>query len=279
MIDLHLHTTASDGRSAPDDLVRDAVAAGLTTIAVTDHDTTAALLPVAAAARAQGVDTVPGIEITAVDANRDVHVLAYFLDPEHARLSAFLERQRADRRERVFAMMAALARLGLPIDEDAVRARAREETGRALGRPMLAEALVHAGHARSIAEAFERFLGEGRPAFIARQGAAPRDVIQLVAAAGGLTSLAHPGKLHRDEIIPDLVEAGMPAIEVHHPDHDQVDVNRYRHLASTYGLLLTGGSDYHGVGSGRTAGLGRVTLPQADFARLAERAGWSSGRA
>jgi hypothetical protein len=110
---------------------------------------------------------------------------------------------------------------------------------------------------------------------VPRQGATPRDVIELVARANGLASLAHPGKLRHDEIIPGLVDAGLPAIEVQHPDHDEVDTGRYRQMATTFGLLVTGGSDYHGPGSGRTAGLGHVTLARQDFERLAVRAGWT----
>jgi predicted metal-dependent phosphoesterase TrpH len=274
VIDLHLHTTASDGRSSPEQLVHEAREAGLTTIAVTDHDTTAAVSAVMAVAATLNIETVAGIEITAVHGGRDVHMLAYFLDPHAGELAAFLARQREDRRRRVVTMLESLERLGLSVDQTAIRERASGEAGRAIGRPMVAEALMRAGHVRSIAEAFDRFLAEGRPAYVPRRGAPPHQVLALVAGAGGLTSLAHPGKLRRDEIIPELVEAGLAAIEVHHPDHDPLDVNRYRRMAESYGLLVTGGSDYHGPGSGRTAGLGRVTLPREDFDRLADRAGW-----
>ena len=274
MIDLHLHTTASDGRSSPEELVLDAVAAGLTTIGLTDHDTLAALSATSDAARACGLECVPGVEITAVHAGRDVHVLAYFVRADDEALLEFLERQRADRRRRLFEMLDQLERAGAPVDREAVRERA-VQSGRSAGRPLLAQALVDAGHVASVAEAFDRYLAEGRPAFVPRLGAAPADVIALVARAGGLSSLAHPGKLHDDGIVPPLVEAGLPAIEVHHPDHREADVERYQGMASKYGLLVTGGSDYHGPGSGRTSGLGRVTLPAAEYERLAARAGWA----
>lgn len=276
MIDLHLHTTASDGHSSPQDLVREAADAGLTTIAVTDHDTVAALPEVAAAARARGLTTIPGIEITAISDGRDVHMLGYFLAAETEELAAFLQRQRADRRRRLSQMMDVLDRIGAPVDRTEIDHRAGRESGRAVGRPLLARALVRAGHVQSIAEAFDRYLGEGKPAYVPREGAAPAEVIELVARAKGLASLAHPGKLRHDEIIPDLVAAGLPAIEVHHPDHDRIDTGRYRRLASFYGLLVTGGSDYHGPGSGRTDGIGKVMLPRADFERLMERAGWTA---
>jgi predicted metal-dependent phosphoesterase TrpH len=279
VIDLHLHTTASDGRSSPEQLVAAAAAAGLTTMAVTDHDTMAGVSAVVAAARAQGLECVPGIEITAIHAGRDVHVLAYFLDADNQELSGFLRRQRDDRRRRFFEIADTLERIGAPVDRVSLLETAGTDSRRALARPMLADALVRAGHVKTVSEAFDRFLGEGRPAYIPRLGASPREVIALVARAGGLTSLAHPGKMRLDGIIPALADAGLVAIEVHHPDHGPTDVDRYRTIAQDHGLLITGGSDYHGPGSGRTEALGRVTLPAGDYARLVERVGAARGPA
>lgn len=272
MIDLHLHTTASDGRSSPESLVREALEAGISTLAVTDHDTTAALDSTAAAAEAAGLAFVRGIEITAVHQGRDVHILGYFLDAADAALEGFLTRQREDRRRRVREMGTRLARLGAPIDIDGLLARATSAPERAIGRPMVASALVDAGHAGDIAEAFDRFLAEGRPAFVERAGATPADVIGLVARAGGVASLAHPAKLGLDALIGPLASAGLPAIEIFHPDHDDADRARYSEIARRHDLVVTGGSDYHGPGSGRTSGLGRVSLPAHEFERLVERA-------
>jgi predicted metal-dependent phosphoesterase TrpH len=271
MIDLHLHTTASDGRSAPGELVREAVLARLTTIAVTDHDTTASIGAVTRAAEASGVACVPGIEITAVHVGQDVHVLGYFLDDANGELATFLAGQREDRRRRLFEMADALDRIGMPIDRDRLHAAERDST-RALGRPMLADALVRAGYVATISEAFERFLGTGKPAFVARRGASPAAVVELIARAGGVSSLAHPGKSNLDGMIPGLVAGGLDAIEVYHPDHDERQTAHYRDLARRHGVLVTGGSDYHGPGSGRTSGFGRVTLPAEDYARLTDRA-------
>jgi len=163
------------------------------------------------------------------------------------------------------------------VDLERAMAQAARSVGRAVGRPMAAAALVEAGHVADIREAFDRYLGEGRPAFIERQGATPAEVVALVARAGGVTSLAHPGKTNKDQLIPDLVAAGLPAIEVYHPEHNTAETARYRQMASTFNLLVTGGSDYHGVGSGRSQGLGQFHLPAADFARLAERTEWPTG--
>jgi len=277
-IDLHLHTTVSDGRSTPDELVAEAAAAGLSTIAVTDHDTTGACAQVAAAAHARGMSWIPGIEITAVHEGRDVHMLAYFFDTAGVELSEFLERQRVDRRRRLFVMADVLERIGVPIDREPLNAAAANSTGRSPGRPLLADGLIRAGHVKNIAEAFERYLGDGRPAFISREGASPVEVVALIKRAGGITSIAHPGKLRRDDLIPVLAAAGMDAIEVNHPDHDDLATARYAHLARQYSLLVTGGSDYHGKGSGRTSGLGRIGLGAEDYSRLIERSGWAGAR-
>jgi predicted metal-dependent phosphoesterase TrpH len=272
MIDLHMHTTASDGRSSPTQLVADAVARGITTLAVTDHDTTGAWDEVSAAAQLANVTCIPGIEITAVADGKDVHMLGYFFDRDNAELVAFLERQRSDRVRRVIEIGDRLASLGVPVNLDGAALAARQG-GKALGRPVVAAALIAAGHVADIKEAFDRYLSEGKPAFIERVGIAPVDVVALVARAGGLCSMAHPGKTNKDHLIPGLVEAGMPAIEVYHPDHDAEGTARYRAMAASFNLIATGGSDYHGPGSGRDEAFGQVNLPAEDFTRLADRSG------
>lgn len=275
MIDLHMHTTASDGRSAPAALVAEAVAHRIAVMAVTDHDTVAGLAAARAAAQEAGVTCHVGIEITSVDEGRDVHVLGYGFDPDHAELTTFLAAQRADRRRRLLAIGDRLAQLGVPIDLSEALADGARVEGRSLGRPVAAAALVAAGHAQDIRDAFDRYLGAGQPAFIERIGPSPADVVALIRRAGGVASLAHPGKSERDHLIPALAEAGLDAIEVYHPDHERADVARYRKMARTLGVLTTGGSDYHGEGTPREPAFGRVHLPAADYARLAERAGWS----
>jgi predicted metal-dependent phosphoesterase TrpH len=271
VIDLHLHTTASDGRSTPVELVREAVAAGITKLAVTDHDTVAAVPHVVAAAEAAGVLAVAGIEITAVHDGRDVHVLGYFVDPLNIILNEFLVRQRQDRRRRVIEIADRLEALGAPVDRVALTAAATQP-GKSPGRPLVAAALIAAGHVRDIPEAFDRYLSPGAPAFIERIGAPPADVVRLIDEAGGLAAIAHPGKMQLDEIIPTMVEAGMPAIEVFHPDHGASDIARYQEFAARFGLLMTGGSDYHGPGTGRAASLGRLGISEEAFAALADRA-------
>ena len=268
-----MHTTASDGRSTPEMLIADLQAAGISIAAVTDHDTTAAIDTVTTLGRPHGIRVIPGIEITAVHQDEDVHTLGYGFDPQHPGLVAFLETQRADRKRRLEEMAARLAAVGAPVDLDAMIASQAGVSGKALGRPMLAAALVKAGHVGSIGEAFDRYLGRGCAAFVARRGATPAEVVALVHAAGGIASLAHPVKLKHDHIIEPLAAAGLDAIEVYHPDHDAPATRHYRRRAQRLGILMTGGSDFHGRDAGRVNAMGRVTLPAADYARLAERLG------
>lgn len=271
MIDLHVHTTASDGRATPEVLVRELVAAGITICSVTDHDTTDAIDAVTRLAGPHGIRVIPGIEITAVAGDEDVHMLGYGFDAAHPELVLFLETQRADRRRRLEEMSARLSAIGAPVDLAREVAAHGRGGGKALGRPLLAAALLRAGHVATIAEAFERFLGRGQPAFIARVGASPAEVVALVHAAGGLASIAHPGKLKSDAMIEPLAAAGLDAVEVFHPDHDADAVADYRRRAERLGLIITGGSDFHGRDSGRINAMGRVTLPPEEFARVAER--------
>jgi hypothetical protein len=274
VIDLHLHTSASDGAHDPDALVRLAREAGVTVLSVTDHDTVAAVAQVVAAGAREQVAVVPGIEITSVLDERDVHILGYFLDVESNRLRSFLVSQRADRIRRARAIAGRLSALGAPIDIEAVlQDVAAAGADRAVARPRLAVELWRAGHVQSPAEAFERWIGEGRPAYEPRSGASPAEVVSVIRESGGLASLAHPGLLGRDEIIPGLIEAGLAAIEVYHGDHDAAQRAHYATLARRHNLAMTGGSDYHGEDGGRHSTLGSVSLPEQEFQRLCARAG------
>ncbi|CAN5789277.1 PHP domain-containing protein [soil metagenome] len=271
MIDLHLHTTASDGSLAPADLVARAASAGISTLAVTDHDTVAGLPAAGAAAAARGLSLVNGIEITAVEGGRDVHVLGYFFDPQNAPFEAFLGTQRMDRVRRAEEMAARLASAGYPID---VTQLLEDGTvrGRSIGRPHVAEALIAAGHVVTRDEAFDRFLCYGRPAFVPRRGASVADVIGVLSAAGGIASLAHPGLTRVDPLIPSLAAAGLAALEVRHSDHDAETEARYRALAAANRLAVSAGSDFHADDSTRGPKLGQMTISCSEFsAREARR--------
>ena len=272
MIDLHLHTTASDGSLSPADLVARATSAGISTLAVTDHDTVAGLAEARAAAALRRVRFVNGIEITAIEAGRDDHVLGYFFDPENAALVQFLVKQRTDRVRRVEEIAARLAASGYPVDvTDVLRDGAAQ--GRSIGRPHLADALIAAGHVRNRDEAFDRFLGHGCAAFVARRGAPAAEVVGVIKAAGGIASLAHPGLSRVDELIPSLAAAGLAALEVRHSEHDAQTEARYRALAKSHGLAVSGGSDFHADNTARAPRLGFVSLSAAEFAALEARRG------
>jgi predicted metal-dependent phosphoesterase TrpH len=236
-------------------------------MAVTDHDTTAATEEVRSAAALAGVEAISGIEVTAVEQRRDVHVLGYFIDPNDPTLAAFLETQRARRIGRVEAVVARLASLGMPVDSASILSGASRESGRAIGRPQVARAMIAAGYVRDTNEAFERWLAHGRPAFVPRAGAPVAEVIAVIHVAGGVASMAHPGKTGLDELIPQFREAGLDALEAYHSDHDLETQRRYAGLARELGMLTTGGSDFHGD---PTHGVepGMSPLPLSEWRRL-----------
>ena len=270
MIDLHLHTTASDGTSTPEALVAKVRAAGIRVMSVTDHDTTAALAVVRGLAERHGIEFLNGIEITSVVDEHDVHVLGYAFDTDCPKLAAFLRAQRADRVRRVRAIGARLVDLGVPVDVEAVIAVAEHHGGRSVGRPMIADALVRAGHARSRQDAFTRYLGRERPAYVPRTGPPPHEVVGIINEAKGLASLAHPGVTKQDACIPSMAQAGLAALEVYHSDHASRHRARYSRLARELGLAVTGGSDFHGEESGRPRPLGAVSLPRRHYEALVE---------
>jgi 3',5'-nucleoside bisphosphate phosphatase len=268
LIDLHLHTTASDGRLTPTELVTLAVSAGLTTISVTDHDTTAGLDEARGAADCAGIRLVSGIEITAVEQGRDVHVLGYFFEAGNETLRRFLDTQREHRLRRIQEIGERLRSLGLGVDVQQITAYARRHRGRSIGRPQVADALVEAGHAADRRDAFDRLLGMGRPAFVPRRGPSVAGVVEIVAGAGGITSMAHPGLTGIDQEIARFASSGLTAIEARHSDHDAETESRYRRVARDLGLAVSGGSDFHGDPSQHIGGLGLVALPPEDFAAL-----------
>ena len=263
MIDLHLHTTASDGAFSPSELVRRARAAHLSIIAITDHDTTAGSCAARDGAREAGLELIPAIEISSVDEGRDIHMLGYFIDAESADLAGFLDAQRVERVRRITAMGDRLSSLGCPVDVSPILDTVR--CGRSVGRPQIADALVRGGFAASRDEAFTKYLEFGAPAFVPRSGASPADVIRVVHDAGGIVSMAHPGLTRRDDLIPALAAVGLDALEVRHSEHDEATEARYRALASSLGLAVTAGSDYHGDTGRRASALGNVVMPSADF--------------
>jgi predicted metal-dependent phosphoesterase TrpH len=248
-------------------MVTRAAEAGLKTIAVTDHDTTAGLDEARARAAILNVQLITGIELTSVHEGRDVHILGYFFDPRDARLGELLETQRALRVARVREIGARLAKLGIPIDVGKVIDRSAGHSDRSVGRPLLARELIAQGHVASVQEAFDKYLAIGRPAYVPREGRGPGEFVHAVHAAGGLVSFAHPGVTKQDQLIEPLVKEGLDAIEVYHSDHTPEMRDRFLQLARRLGVLVTGGSDFHGDDEARRP-LGKVSLPADDLVAL-----------
>jgi 3',5'-nucleoside bisphosphate phosphatase len=271
LIDLHTHTTASDGRCSPPELVARAAAAGVDVLSVTDHDTTAAAAIVADACAHTGIEFIPGIEITAVVEGADVHVLGYFIDPSSAALGIFLAEQRRRRVDRVRQMIERLSELGIQLDADAVLSPTRGDASKAAGRPWIARALVKMGVVASTGEAFDKYLKRGQPAFVSRVGPMPAEVFSQIHAAQGIASLAHPGLAACDDLIPSFVAAGLDAIEAHHSKHTAEDTEHYLGVARRHDLAISGGSDYHGDPSHDVVGIGGVSLPRERLQPLRDR--------
>jgi predicted metal-dependent phosphoesterase TrpH len=271
VIDLHTHSTASDGRCSPTELVARAARAGVTVLALTDHDTVAGHAAAAGAATERGIEFVTGIEITAAVDGADVHVLGYFFDAGSPVLNAYLDDQRRRRMDRVREIVARLHHHGIALDADAILQPGIADRGRAVGRPWVARAMVDAGYVASVAEAFDGWLARGRPAFVPRIGPAPEQVFDCIHRAGGLASLAHPVLVGHDEWIPKYADAGLDALEAHHTDHKPADVQRYLGLAARLNLGVTGGSDYHADDEHGGGGPGSVSLPRPDYDALRAR--------
>ena len=269
-VDLHSHTTASDGTLSPAELVRAAVKRGVRVLAITDHDSTDGL----AAARAEAAQhppliIVPGLEINCDVPGAEVHVLGYYVDDAAGWFQDFLREQRAERVARVHRIAERLAELGMPIDPADVFALVREGSA---GRPHVAQVMVQRGYVKSVREAFDRWLHTNGPANVPRRRLTPEDAVAIIRRAGGVPVFAHPGLAGRDELIPDMIAAGLMGIETYYAEHSATQTAHYKELCRAYGLVATGGSDYHGERSGRTNPLGHPPVPMSVFEELQQAA-------
>ena len=248
-IDLHTHSNRSDGTFEPAEMVRLAAERALDVVALTDHDTTDGLAEALATGSVVGVEVVPGVEFSAEFDGNSVHVLCYWMDTQDAALQLELRRLREDRFRRGELMVGKLQDLGLPVAFQRVRAIAGDAT---IVRPHIAQAMVEAGVVATEKEAFERYIGDGGPAHVAKHALDPVDAVALIDGAGGVCALAHPGMWGDQSSVPvELIErmaaAGMRGLEVDHPDHTPEMRERYRTVAGELGLIATGGSDCHGT--------------------------------
>jgi 3',5'-nucleoside bisphosphate phosphatase len=267
-IDLHVHSNASDGTDPPAEVMRRAHAAGVDVVALTDHDTTAGHGE-AARALPSGLTLVPGIELSSLSSGRSIHLLGYLFDPADPGLTAECAKIRDSRRDRARGMVARLRALGVPVTWEQV---ARIAGGGTVGRPHVARAMLAAGAIGSFEEAFSKnWIAPGGRAYVDRYAPDPARAIGLIRAAGGVAGLAHPrggrgGSWLSAAQIAGLAEAGLAAMEVDHPDHDQVQRAELRREASELGLLALGSSDDHGSLTGHR--IGRETTSRGDYERL-----------
>jgi 3',5'-nucleoside bisphosphate phosphatase len=260
-IDLHTHSTASDGLLAPARLVITAREHGVGTLALTDHDTTAGLDEALAEGRRIHIDVIPGVEINTDVDQYEVHILGYYVDRTQAGFQAFLARMRAGRVDRARAMVDKLQGLGAPVAWARVEAFA---AGGSVGRPHVARALVEARRVATVQEAFERFLGRHAPAYVPRLKVSPEDAVEALRAAGGVPVLAHPGWASSGpalERVPELVAHGLAGIEAYYPDHTAEMTARCVEVARRHGLIVTGGTDFHGGGLATRVPPGSVRVP------------------
>ena len=270
-IDLHSHSTASDGQYAAEQVADRAAAAGLAVWALTDHDSIAQLHPARAAAEARGVRFVPGIELSVHLDRREVHLLGHFVDPDSVTLRGFEDLLAEKRRIRMGEMIHKLASLGIALTPEEIE---RFSGGKTLARPHVARALVDRGVVGSVKEAFDRFLGEGRPAFVGRYRLPVEEAIALVRGAGGAASIAHPGinRIERGDL-ERMKGWGLCGVETYHPDHVPSQREKYLRLCDEFDLVPTAGSDFHGEAVAPDRKLGMVTMSEAELDRLEARRG------
>ena len=268
MIDLHTHSTASDGKLYPAELMRHAQAVGIEVIALTDHDTLSGLEEASEEAARIGVELIPGVEISAENKPGTLHMLGYYVDPSDAELMETLSWLRGGRDDRNHIILSKLAELGCPLEWDEVAALAG---GESMGRPHIATAMVNRGYVSSFNDAFDRYLGKGAAAYTDRDKMTPEIAIKCIRSAGGLPVLAHPQTLslsddELSDLLSRLTSMGLAGVEVYYYSHSEEETALYTSLARRYGLIVTGGSDFHGPGMIETrlgVGRGNMKIPKS----------------
>src|SRR5438552_9776116 len=266
--DLHLHTHFSDGTYSPEELVSHGQRHGFAALAVTDHDTIEGCARAALACDQAGIEFITGTELTAEQDGNELHILGYFIDIQNPAFLAEMARFQTVRRNRIREMVARLNQVRVPLTAEAVFALAN---CRSPGRPHVARALVQAGLCSSLDEAFERFLKKNRPAWVPKFKMYAAEAIELIHDAGGVAVMAHPGLNHADETIPGMVEAGLDGLECFHTKHSTATAAHYLELAVRFHLLVTGGSDCHGLNKGKPL-IGTVKIPYQHVEKLKAKA-------
>lgn len=259
--DFHVHTTASDGRMAPEEILRHAVNAGLTHLAITDHDTVDGLLALEKKISPAQITVISGIEFSTDMPECEIHILGYGFDINHAGLRRQLDLLKHDRINRIHRMAQKLTTLGYPVEVSHILQIAREAT--AIGRPHVAKALVENGYFATVSEVFEALLNRDKPGYVPHYKLTPQEAIQLIHEAGGIAVLAHPGLVGDDKQVSMVIDSKVDGLEVFHPKHDAAAILLYSALAQQYGLLITGGSDFHGIPGRFPERLGQFLIPES----------------
>jgi hypothetical protein len=278
-VDLHTHTTASDGSLTPTQLVQRACRLGLKVLGITDHDSVGGVAEGQAAGASCGLEVIPGVEINTDVPGAEVHVLGYFVDPLHEELNRQLERIREGRVGRAKKMAEVLTQMGAPVRFERILEIAGEGS---VGRPHVAQALLEAGHVTSYSEAFGKYIGRESPAYVERMKFSPAEACALIRRAGGVPVLAHPvffdrwGKIKtqfdESKLLPEMLAEGLAGLEVYYSGYDAITIEYLLARARHYGLLATGGTDFHGIRPNEPD-LGGVYVPMKVVRRLKERAG------
>ena len=255
--DLHLHTLFSDGTYTPEELILAAAKQDLSAIAVVDHDTVDGLDPVIEAAKAKDVEILPGIELTAEYDGLEIHILGYLIDYKRKDLLEKLGFLKKNRIERIYKIVDKLKALGVGLEVQEIFDIAKQGT---VGRLHIARAMVAKGCVSSIQEAFQKYIGDRCPAYVCGFRFSPMEAIKLIKDVGGISVLAHPHSLNRDELIPQFIDYGLRGLEAYYPEHTQSMINFYLSLAKKFNLLVTGGSDCHGNAKPE-AKIGSIKIP------------------
>ena len=266
--DLHVHTFYSDSTFSPEEVVRRAGEVGLAGIAICDHDSIDGIEPCRIAAQPLGIEIIPGIEITVEKADAEIHVLGFFVDGSKAWFRERLKEMQRSRLERIHSMVAKLRDAGIPLTVENVTALSGKGT---VGRLHLAQAMLKTGKVQTLRECFEKYIGFMKPCYVSNIRFSPKEALEMILRAGGVPVIAHPHVSGADEYIPELVECGLRGIEAHHTEHKAHVAKRYEAMAKRYDLLITGGSDCHGLAKGKVL-LGGVRVPYAVVEKLREAA-------
>jgi len=260
-VDLHVHTTYSDGTNSPEEIVATAKSIGLRAVAITDHDTVEGIGPAMAAAKKYNLEVIPGVELSTEYMGQELHILGYLIDAFDRNLLCKLSNIRKERERRMEKMVGRLQDLGFSVDLDRIRA---VSGAGAMGRPHLAAVMVEAGIVKTKSEAFELYIGHGKKAFVHREKLTPSEAIRMIRDCAGIAVLAHPGlnsqSIPLEKMIDDLIDDGIVGLEAHHPAHNRELASYYERLAVKKGLIVTGGSDYHGPDREKENHLGLFTV-------------------